>query len=267
MYLPIILLLASSLLLSLWLTLILFHHRIYRHFPIFFAYNVYATFAIAARFVALYAGTYFYVYWWSELGSLLLAIAAIHEAFYSIFEGFYLLPWFRRCYFGGIAIVLISSIINSLFNRPNQVHPLFAIVLDIAIPINCILAAIFALFYLAAKMLKVSFRQHPFAIVLGFGVTAVGSLIPYVVRSVFGKKMEGFFLYGFVVANYITMLLWLIAFYRQAAFNSPVARADGGRSKPVHPDFKRIFPRQKIRFRACLSVVVELRHRTGTYYF
>jgi hypothetical protein len=226
MYLGYVLLFASGLLLYVWLTLILLHHRVYEQFPVFFTYNVYAVFTGAARFIAFYIdGTYFYVYWWSELGFLMLSIAAIHEAFRSVFEGFYLLAWFRWVYFGGIAVVLISSVNYSIFNPPLEVHPLFGIVLGFGIPINCILAAIFALFYISTKALNVSFRRHAFAIALGFGISAVGTLIPYVVRSVFGKKMETFVIYAPSVAYYLALLVWLSAFYRQQSGGSEKAPA------------------------------------------
>lgn len=209
-------LLAGGVILHAWIALILLHHRNYRQFPFFFSYIVYAAFAHAARLVALYIpGTYFYVYWWTELGLVLLAIAATHEASRSVFEGFYLLPWFRRAYFGSISIVLISSILNSIFNRPRQVHPLYSIVLDIAIPVNCIVAAIAVLFYISAKLLKVGFRRHPFSIVLGFFITAVGSLDAYIMRSEIGKKIENFIIYAPNVAYYLAQLIWLTAFYRR----------------------------------------------------
>lgn len=216
-----VVLLAGGLVLHTWITLILLHHRTYLHFPFFFIYNAYAALAHAGRLVAFLVafyvpGTYYFnVYWWTELVSLLLAIAATHEAFRSVFEGFYLLPWFRWAYFGGISIVLISSILNSIFNPPRDVHPSFRTVLDIGIPVNCILAAIAVLFYISAKLLRVGFRRHPFSIVLGFGITAIGGLLVYVIRSVFGKKMETFGIYAPNVAYYLAQLIWLSAFYRR----------------------------------------------------
>lgn len=210
-------LLAGGVILHAWIALVMLHHRSYRQFPVFFAYNVYAALAHAARLIAFYVpGTYyFYVYWWTELGLLLLAIAATHEAFRSVFEGFYRLQWFRWAYFGGISIVLISSIVNSIYNRPREVHPLFSIALDFGIPANCILAAISVLFYISAKLVSVSFRRHSFSIVLGFGITAVGALVPYVMRSEIGKRMETFTSYAPNVAYYLAQLIWLTAFFRR----------------------------------------------------
>src|SRR5579864_3861843 len=124
-----LLLLASGLVLYVLLLLFLWKHRVYKPFPIFFAYCVYAIAATTARLLAFLFGGYFYIFWCTDLVFLLLGIAAIHESFRSVFEGFYLLRWFRWLYFGGIAVVVLMSILNSIFNRPTQVHPLLSIVL------------------------------------------------------------------------------------------------------------------------------------------
>ena len=212
-----LLLLASGPLLFLPLVLILWRRRIYARFPIFFAYCLYALLTGAALLLAVFYGGYFYIYWWTDLFSLFLGIAALHESFRSVFEGFYLLRWFRWAYFGGIAAVLLLSILNAVFNRPTQMHPLLRLVLDITTPINCMLAAIFGLFYASAKLLSVSFRSYAFAIALGFGISAVGTLIPNAIRSAFGKNFDNFFIYAPSVAYYITLAVWLSAFLRPEA--------------------------------------------------
>lgn len=211
-----VILVSSGLLLYIWLTVMLLRHRVYRRFPFFVVYSIYAIVASAGSLVALYVpGTYFYVFWISEIGSLLLAVIAIHEVFQSVFEGFYLLPWFRWGYFASLAIVLAFSIVNVVFNRPVQAHPLYSLALDITTPANCVLVAICALLYMAAKLLKVSLSRQSSAIVLGLGLCAVGNLIPDVMRSVFGKKLESFDIYGSSVSYYLALIIWLTAFYRQ----------------------------------------------------
>lgn len=214
---PDLLLLASGPVLYAPLALMMLKGRIYQRFPIFFIYCLYAILATSARFLAALYGGYFYVYYGTELVFLLLGIAALHESFRSVFEDFYLLWWFRWLYFGAIALVLLLPILNSIFNRPAQVHPLIALVLDITTPINCIIAAIFGLFYLSVKLLNVSFRRYASAIVLGFGIAAVGTLVPNAVRSAFGKKFDTFFVYAPSAAYYITLAVWLGAFMRSDA--------------------------------------------------
>ena len=208
-----VLLLASGIALYVWLVLILWRRRVYRNFPVFFSYNIYAVVGSTARLLASSdVFLYFYVFWWTDLGFLLFGIASIHEGFRSVFEGFYLLRGFRWFYFGAIATIVAASILNSVFNRPAGAYSFFRIVLDVGIPIYCVQAAIFGLFYLCVKVLNIGFRRYPFAIVLGFGIQAMGTLLPFVISSVFGKKAEIFAAYTPVVAYYMTMAVWLSAF-------------------------------------------------------
>ena len=208
-----VLLLTSGIVLYVWLALILWRRRVYRNFPIFFSYNIYAVVGSTARLlVSSDVYLYFYVFWWTDLGFLLFGIASIHEGFRSVFEGFYLLRWFRWLYFGAIAAVVAISILYSIFNSPVGMHPFLRIVVDVGTPIYCIQAAIFAVFYICVKLLNIGFRRYPFAIVLGFGIQAMGTLLPLVAGSVFGKKAEIFGAYTHVVAYYMTLAVWLSAF-------------------------------------------------------
>jgi|SRR5215471_6303236 len=210
-----IVVLTSAIFLHACIAFVLWKRRFNTQFPFFFAYNIYSLLGTAARLiVSSDPYLYFYVYWWTDVGFLLLGIASTHEAFRSVFEGFYLLRWFRWSYFGAIGIVVGISIVHSIFNRPVHLHPVFRIVLDIQIPINCIQAAIFGLFYLCVKLFNVGFKRYPFAIVLGFGISAMGTLVPLVMLSEFGKKFKGFAFYAPAVAYYISLLVWFSAFLR-----------------------------------------------------
>ena len=213
------LLIASGLLLYAWLIFLLQRRKLSRVFPLFFAYSVYGAIAELLRlfFASGHYQVYFYLFWWTELGFLILGIAALHEAFRFVFEGFYLLTWFRWMYYSGVAVVLAVSVVNSIFNRPVNVHPLMATILDLGIAINCIQAGIFGLFYLCIKLLKISPGRYPFAIVLGFGISAIGTLVPYVARSEFGKRFEFFIVYAPSVSYYISLAVWLSAFLRPEA--------------------------------------------------
>ncbi|HEY6970799.1 MAG TPA: hypothetical protein VJA94_16430 [Candidatus Angelobacter sp.] len=210
-----IVLLTGGILLHACIAFVLWKRRFNTQFPFFFAYNVYSLLGTTARLVVSSDSyLYFYVFWWTDLGFLLLGIASVHEGFRSVFEGFYLLRWFRWSYFGAIGIVVCIAIVHSIFNRTEHLYPVFRIVLDLQIPINCIQAAIFGLFYLCVKLFNVSFRRYPFAIVLGFGISAIGTLVPLVALSDFGKSFGSFALYAPAVAYYITLLVWFSAFLR-----------------------------------------------------
>jgi len=216
---------AGGILLHAWLVIILWRGQLRKQFPLFFTYNIYALLATAGRLaVSSDSHLYFYTFWWTDTGFLLLGIASLHEGFRSVFEGFYLLRWFRWLYFGAIVIAVGISTAHTIFNPPIQVHPFFGVVLKLETPIQCIQAAIFGLFYICAKLLNVSFRRYPFAIVLGFGISAIGTLIPFAIRSIIGKSSDNFVVYAPSVAYYITLGIWLSAFLqREPADDEPAS--------------------------------------------
>ena len=63
-----------------------------------------------------------------------------------------------------------------------------------------------------AKLLDVEFRRYTFGIVLGFGISSIGTLIPYVARSTFGTKFESLVIYAPSVAYFVSLAVWLSAF-------------------------------------------------------
>src|SRR5438270_5570605 len=199
--------------LHVWLVAVVIRRGAWRRFPWFFAYGIYAVLGLAARLAASSSRRlYFYTYWYTDPGFLLLGIAALHEVFRQVFAGFYLLRWFRWLYYGGITIIVLIAVINSVVNRPVHVYPIFGIILGVGIAVNCIQAAIFALFYFLAKVLDVEFRRYTFGIVLGFGISSIGTLIPFVLRSIFGTKLENFVVYAPSVAYFVSLAVWLSAF-------------------------------------------------------
>jgi hypothetical protein len=214
------------------LTVLLLNRRAYRNFPFFVCYQAYATLALTARlatFLAQRSKPYFFTFWSSELGFLVLAIAASHEVFRWVFSGFYRLPWFRAFYYGGIGLTIVIVGINSLLHVPVNVHPLVGRILPFGIVINGIQAAIFALFFLLVKLLDMGFRRYPFGIALGLGIASVGALIPYVARSIFGTELENLFLYAPTVAYFVGLLVWLSAFLKSEpddAMNPPMRPED-----------------------------------------
>src|SRR5215467_13253659 len=107
--------LAISLAFEIWLVALLFKRRVRPHLPIFFTYAVCASLTASARLLTVsHYRKYFYTYWCSEAVLLLLSLAALHEIFHWVFEGFYRLWWFRLFYYGTIAAVLAVAIRNAL---------------------------------------------------------------------------------------------------------------------------------------------------------
>src|SRR5947207_13333330 len=113
MHIGTILQLAVALMLHIWLAAIVLWRGMRQQFPWFFAYCMYSVLGTGARLAAVPSDkAYFYVFWWTDPGFLLLGIAALHEAFQKVFAGFYLLRWFRWFYYSGIAGLVSIAVIN-----------------------------------------------------------------------------------------------------------------------------------------------------------
>ncbi|HWZ43045.1 MAG TPA: hypothetical protein VNW97_06190 [Candidatus Saccharimonadales bacterium] len=159
-------------------------------------------------------GWYSPVFWFTELGFLVLGIAASHEAFRWVFSGFYRLNWFRWFYYGGIGFTFAISVVNSAMHPPVNASLFFGWILQLGIAINGIQAAIFALFYLLVKLLDIGFRRYAFGISLGLGMASVGTLLPYAARSKFGTGIGNLFVYAPTVAYFVSLAVWISAFIK-----------------------------------------------------
>jgi hypothetical protein len=205
--------LAVSLSLEVWLTVLLFRRRIYRQFVLFVIYVCLSVPITAARLLTVSNYTaYFYVFWLTEVTLLSLGLAALHEVFHSVYEGFYGLRGFRLFYYGIIALVLIVTAVNAVVNPPVQAHPVTGLILDMGIAINLLRMGIAAFYGALIKPLDIGFRRYPTGIVMGFGITAIGPFIGYFALSVFGTKSELFAKSTAGVASILGVLIWLLAF-------------------------------------------------------
>jgi len=208
--------LAISLGLEICLVFLLFRRDVRHHFPIFFFYILSSVPVTAARLLTItHYHIYFFVYWWTNAVLLLFGLAALHEVFHWVYEGFYRLRWFRLIYYGAIAVVLLVTGRNAMVNPPVQAHPTIGLILEIGIAINLLQVAIVALFGALAKPLGIEFRRYPFGIASGFGASAMGPLIGYLLRSVFGTNLDAFARNASAVAYILALVIWLMAFSRQ----------------------------------------------------
>ncbi|MBZ5521365.1 MAG: hypothetical protein LAP21_03810 [Acidobacteriia bacterium] len=207
--------LAISLGLEIWLIVLLLRRGVGHHFPVFFAYTLYAVVSTAARLLAVHHyRTYFYVYWWTESPYTLLGFAALNEAFRWVFEGFYRLWWFRLLYYGTIAAFLVIAIRNAMVNPPFKAHPLFSLIVVSGTAVDLVQVGIVGLFYGLTKLLDVEFRRYAFGIAVGFGLSSAGSFIGYWIYYKFGTRFDAFAGNTSAVSYILAVGLWVTAFIR-----------------------------------------------------
>jgi hypothetical protein len=133
-----------------------------------------------------------------------------------VFLPFYTLWWWFRFLFPmTVGIAVIVQVRRAILNPPIQATPLIAAILSFSRAINWVEAALFGLFFVLALLLGVRWRSYPFGIVEGFGLSALGALIAYGLRSEFGTKYGTFAKYAPPVAYIVGVLVWLDTFLRQ----------------------------------------------------
>jgi hypothetical protein len=197
------------------LCLLLFRHRSYRDFPIFFSF---LTLSILATVVLLSvsnnANFYSNFYWANDALGVVLAFFALQEAFRSVFRNFLGMRWFRWL-FPGIGLLMSGIAMLRIIFVPRPAHSLFTTtIIALEIGVGFLQFGIFILFIVLIKIFHLRWRQHSIGIVFGFGISAAGSLVAFLLRSEFGTKFDPVVRITPPIAYIIGVLVWLATFLK-----------------------------------------------------
>ena len=197
------------------LCLLLVVRRYYRDFPIFFAY---VTLSFIATIVlwSFSNNTHYYsiIYWTNDALEIVLAFFALNEALRSVFRNFLGLRWFRWLFPGiGIVMVIVAALRVFLFPRP--AFSLFTTtILGLEIAVGFLQFGIFSLFIILVRLFHLRWGQHAAGIVFGYGISAAGSLVAFLLRSEFGTKFDPVVRIAPPIAYIIGVAIWLATFLR-----------------------------------------------------
>jgi hypothetical protein len=200
------------------LIFLMVRRRVYKTFPFFFTYTVFAVVAELCKFGVVREHqstlTYFYLYWGAEAIYAILGFLAIHEVFRRVFENFNSLPWFK------FLLPLVGFIMLGIAVTIPIVHPavdtvpLLEGIYSLQIAVRCLQLGVFFLIFVLARVFDLDYRQYAFGIAVGFGIAATGILLGTLVRTGFGLKFLIFFQYFPIVAYCIAVTVWLASFIR-----------------------------------------------------
>jgi len=202
--------------LTAWVGILLWRRRLYQEFPFFFTYVAVSVVVPVIRLaVSGDYRTFFWVFWVTEAIYALAALLALHEVFREVFFAFYELWWWFRLVFPGTAALIALVSIRSAVRNPalHGPHPM-EIIVALAKGVNYLEAVLFGVFFLLVLLLGVRWRSYPFGIVEGFGMSALGGLVAFGLRSEFGKKYDALAKYAPPVAYIVGVLVWLDTFRR-----------------------------------------------------
>jgi hypothetical protein len=155
---------------------------------------------------------YFVLYWTSIAIINVLVFFVIQEAFRAVFHRFYSMRWFRLIYpMATIALVLVGSM-RSLPHTGSRQELLIAVIFALEIAAGILQVGIFFLFLLLVQFFRLPWKQYTFGIAVGFGVSAAGSLVAFMVRSEFGTKFDTIFRFVVPLTYTVGVAIWLITF-------------------------------------------------------
>ncbi len=194
---------------------LLVRKSLYRRFPFFFLYMVFATVADVARTVLIGKIVYFYVYWWTNAIADLLSVLAIYESFRAIFGSFYRLAWFRFVWPGAITAIWIYCIWQAAVHPPPHFGRTGAILISGVIASSFTIVGLVLLFFLLVKLVVTRWYLYEFHIVYGLGISSVGMVVAVLVRSEFGKKFVWLTEWGPLLAYLLAVFVWLSALLRK----------------------------------------------------
>ena len=214
------------------LCLLLLMRRSYREFPIFFLYSALSVVgAIAGLAVSNNIALYGNVYWTNEALGVFLVFFALQESFRSVFRNFLGMRWFGWL-FPGIGLLMIVVAVLRTILLPRPAHSLFTVtILALEIGVGFLQFGIFSLFIVLIGIFHLRRRQHPVGIVLGFGISAAGALVAYLLRSEIGTKFDPVVRIAPPIAYIIGVAVWLATFLRE----EPSSETKGD-STPLTPE-------------------------------
>jgi hypothetical protein len=203
--------------LTTWIAVLLVRWKLHREFPFFFAYlGISVVISLVRLAVIGDYPMYFKVFWATDILYAVLALLALHEVFHEVFLSFFALWWWFRLLFPGAAVfIAFTSIRKALHNPALQSPRPMEIIFAFANAVDYLEALLFGLFFALVLLLGVRWRSYPFGIVEGFGISALGGLLAYGLRSEFGTKYNMFVKYALPVSYLLGLLVWLDTFLRQ----------------------------------------------------
>jgi hypothetical protein len=187
--------------------------RYYSQFPAFF-YCI--SLSVAGTVIGVGVrnnpALYLRIYWIAEALYVLLAFLALLEIFKSVFRSFYHLRWFRPL-FPSIGVLMVCiALVRSLAKPPAEANRALAIIIFLELAVRFLQIGILFLFFALVRFFHMLWRQHAFGIALGFGISAAGSLVVFLLRSEFGTKMNYLVRITPPVAYTVAVLVWLLTF-------------------------------------------------------
>jgi len=175
--------------LQLLILCLLIKRRLRHRFFWFLIYIAYEVAQSGLRFSA--AGNsrlYFAVYWWTEIGDVALTLMAFQESFLNVFREYTRLRWFVVVIWSCIGAALLYTVFTALVFPPAQATQRAAIILNLEVGVNFVLAIVGILYLVLTSLFKIKNHRWESGIISGFTIYIALAICGFLIRSIFGTK-------------------------------------------------------------------------------
>jgi hypothetical protein len=205
--------------LQVWLAGAMIRRKLHRRFPLFFAYTLCSVAVTAVRLpVAKQPELFFSVYWITEIIYDTLSLLGIGEVFSDVLGlRSNRHPWLRFVPAALLLTLIIASLWRATYHPfgPNFWGRLGAGAYSFEFGVLFVDATTYLLARFRLDVFSgILKKQHNAAILKGFGIFGLLTMVVNLLRSHFGSQFEGWFRYIPPGAYIMATLTWLAAFRR-----------------------------------------------------
>jgi hypothetical protein len=201
--------------LKLVLMSLLLRRKLYRFYPIFFAYAVYnVALNIGLYFARASYSAYFYIYWAGEVLGVALCFGAIYEIFANLFSRYDALRTFVSVLFKWSAAVLVIGGIALTKVVSTDSYPLIGSLLVVQRSIAAVQTGLLILLFFSASSLGITWRHYAFGISAGFGALGCTNLVTLSIRTQIGNHIANLYTVAHLAAYIAAQVIWLSYFAR-----------------------------------------------------
>ena len=209
------LLFAGSISLRLVILYLLIKRRLQRRFFWFLIYIVYALIEGMLRLVVSgNSGLYAKVYWFTEIGDVILLVAAIVESFVNVFREFTRLRWFMGTVWVFVGFAVLYSLFKAWVFPPIHASRLGSAIIAAEVTVDYSVTVIGILFFLFMLFFGLKERPWEMGIIGGFSINAGLAVFGPLTFSAFGTKFRLVSAWIPAIAYLLAEIMWVVYLWR-----------------------------------------------------
>ena len=183
--------LSLAICLQLYILRCLITRKLHQRLFWFLTYIVYALVEETLRLsVSGNAILYARVYWWTEVGDVILSVLAMRESFLNTFRLFTRFRWFLWLVWCTVGAALLYAAFRAAFFPPLHHTRQGAIIIGLETAVDYSLAAVGVLYFAVLLFSRTQDRPWEAGIVSGFTINAVFAVLGLLSISIFGTKFR-----------------------------------------------------------------------------